>query len=89
MFFESERQHFFRPLTGKRRELVVTCLRVLYERLHGPSADYSQNLTRDALKDLLSASVQGVMNDLAVDSIQDGDELSALDSADDQQLTTV
>jgi len=89
VFFESERQHFFRPLTGKRRELVVACLRVLYERLHGPSVDYSQNLTRDSLKELLSTTVQGLINDFAVDNLQNTDELSALDSADDQQLTTV
>lgn len=58
MFFQSEREHFFRPLTGKYRELVVTCLRMLYERLNGPSADYAQNLTRDSLRDLLSPLFQ-------------------------------
>jgi hypothetical protein len=89
VFFESERQNFFRPLTGKRRELVVACLRVLYERLHGPSADYSQNLTRDSFKELLSPTIQGLMNELAVDPNLENDELSSLDSADDQQLTTV
>lgn len=86
MFFEAERQNFFRPLNGKRRELVVACLRALYDRLHGPSADYSQNLTRDALKDLLAPTVQALINDVATDSDTADDELSGLDHADDQQL---
>ncbi|MDP3333815.1 MAG: DUF5716 family protein [Methylococcaceae bacterium] len=90
MFFEAERQNFFRPLYGKRRELVVACLRALYENLHGPSADYSQNLTRDTLKDLLAPTVQGLINEvneIAADDVQSDDELSVLDSADDQLLT--
>lgn len=87
MFFESERQNFFRPLYGKRRELVVACLRCLYERLHGPSADYSQNLTRDVLKDLLAPTIQGLINETAADSMAADDELSVLDEADDQQLS--
>jgi hypothetical protein len=87
VFFEAERQNFFRPLNGKRRELVVACLRTLYENLHGPSADYSQNLTRDTLKDLLAPTVQELINNVATDSVLDEDELSGLDNADDQQLT--
>lgn len=87
MFFEAERQNFFRPLNGKRRELVVACLRALYDRLHGPSADYSQNLTRDALKDLLAPTVQELINDVVADSVADDGELAGLDYADDQQLT--
>ncbi|MGZ5058760.1 MAG: hypothetical protein ACXWE3_09985, partial [Methylobacter sp.] len=87
MFFEAERHTFFRPLNGKRRELVVACLRSLYESLHGPSADYSQNLTRETLKDLLAPTVQVLINNIAADSFLDEDELSGLDNADDQQLT--
>lgn len=37
MFFEAERQKFFRPVSSSRRELVVACLRTLFDRLHGPS----------------------------------------------------
>jgi len=55
VFYEAERQNFFRPLNGKRRELVVACLRSLFERLHGAGADYSHNLTRDDLRDILAA----------------------------------
>lgn len=86
MFFEAERQNFFRPLNGKRRELVVACLRALYERLHGPSADYAQNLNRDTLKELLRPTVQALINDVAECTADDG-ELAGLDFADEQQLT--
>ena len=40
-------------MSGKHREVIVACVRALYERLHGPSADYAHNLTRDGLRDLL------------------------------------
>ena len=50
VFFEGERQRFFRPLNSTRRELVAGCLRALYQRLHSPSADQHQNLTREALR---------------------------------------
>lgn len=57
-FFEAKREKFFRPLTSARRELVAACLHTLYERLHGPSADYAHNLNRDELKELLMPAVQ-------------------------------
>lgn len=86
MFFEAERQFFFRPLSGKRRELVVACLRTLYERLHGPGADYSQNLTREALRDVLMPAVQEMANEIAAEAPADDDELSQLDGTDSLQL---
>jgi hypothetical protein len=57
-FFEAERKRFFRPLNSSRRELVVACLRALYERLHGPAADYVHTMTRDSLRELLLAVVR-------------------------------
>jgi hypothetical protein len=41
MFFEDARSRFFRPVNSSRRELIVACLKTLYERLHGPRADYA------------------------------------------------
>jgi hypothetical protein len=67
MFFEAERQNFFRPLNGKRRELVAACLRSLYERLHGPGADYSQSLHRDNLRDVLMPIIQEHTSDMAAE----------------------
>lgn len=86
MFFEAERQHFFRPLNGKRRELVAACLRSIYERLHGPGADYSQNLNRDSLRDVLMPVIQEHSSDVAMDSSTGDDELGGIDSNDAQQL---
>lgn len=86
MFFEAERQNFFRPLNGKRRELVAACLRSLYERLHGPGADYSQNLNRDSLRDVLMPVIQEHSGDALVDTVAGDDELAGIDSGDAQQL---
>jgi hypothetical protein len=88
MFFESERQNFFRPLAGKRRELVVACLKSLYERLHGPGADYSQNVTRESLRDLLTPVVQDLVNTIAMDTDALDDELSSVEANDDQQVAS-
>lgn len=86
MFFEAERQHFFRPLYGKRRELVAACLRSVYERLHGPGADYSQNLNRDSLRDVLMPIIQEHPGDVTMDAGTGDDELAGIDSNDAQQL---
>ena len=86
MFFEAERQSFFRPLNGKRRELVAACLRSLYERLHGPGADYAQNLTRDSLRDLLMPVIHDHANEIVGEVSLDDDELAGIDSGDVQQI---
>ncbi|MDO9569523.1 MAG: DUF5716 family protein [Hydrogenophaga sp.] len=86
-FFESERQRFFRPLNSARRELVAACLRTLYERLHGPSADYAHNLNRDELKDVLMPEVQAHQERL--DSVDAQDELNTKESEDPQQLAAM
>jgi hypothetical protein len=88
MFFEAGRQNFFRPLSGKRRELVAACLQSLYDRLHGPGADYSQNLTRDALRDLVFPVIQAMANSLALDTDASEGEPSDLDLADDLHLAS-
>ncbi|WP_226662053.1 Wadjet anti-phage system protein JetA family protein [Microbulbifer aggregans] len=49
MFFADSYQHFFRPLTGKYREQVVECLRLLYERLYTAKADYGESLSREQI----------------------------------------
>jgi Family of unknown function (DUF5716) len=85
VLFESERQHFFRPLNSKQRELIAGCLRALYERLHGSGADYSQNLTREALRNLWLPVIQEHANDAALDG---EDELSGLDGSDQLQFAS-
>lgn len=95
MFFEPDRLNFFRPLAGKHRGVVVACVRALYERLHGPSADYGQNLTRDGLRDLLLPVVQQALQearqvmpqqDEAAAELADDDLIPA--GADDQQSSS-
>jgi hypothetical protein len=87
VFFENERKRFFRPLNGTRRELVAACLRALYDRLHGPAADYAHNLTRDALRELLLPVVREY-RDARADDAPD-DELTATTDDDPQTLVAM
>ena len=48
-FFTGPQEHFFRPLTHGDRECCASVLRNLFDRIHGPNADYSEALTREAL----------------------------------------
>lgn len=73
VFFDEERSRFFRGLNSSRRELVSACIRALYERLHGPSANYAANLTKQEFKDLLFPVVLQYESTLKDDII---DELS-------------
>ncbi len=57
MFFHPPRQHLFRPLTGKFREQVVTCLRELHTLFYGRHADYSRNFHREQLIELFQEAV--------------------------------
>lgn len=86
-FFEGERERFFRPLNSARRELVAACLRTLYERLHGPSADYAHNLNRDELKELLMPAVHAHQE--CLDTVDGQDELSAAETDDPTQLASL
>ena len=58
MFFEEERIQFFKPLTGKYREQVVECLRLLHERLYSAKADYGESLKRDQVLDVFSEALE-------------------------------
>lgn len=87
MFYEAERQNFFRPLNGKRRELVVACLRSLFERLHGAGADYAHNLTRDDVRDILLPVVQSMSGVVSTEVVAADDELAAIESGDVLELS--
>lgn len=87
VFFEAERRRFFRPLNSARRELVAACLRALFDRLHGPTADYAHNLTREALRELLFPVVREYQS-FAADEGGD-DELSAADADDPHVLVSM
>ncbi|MFS1523365.1 Wadjet anti-phage system protein JetA family protein [Microbulbifer sp. 2304DJ12-6] len=57
MFFTDSHQHFFRPLTGKYREQVVECLRLLYERLYTAKADYGESLLREQILEIFAEAL--------------------------------
>ncbi|WP_434219189.1 Wadjet anti-phage system protein JetA family protein [Biformimicrobium ophioploci] len=57
MFFAEPYEHFFRPLTGKYREQVVECLRLLYERLYTANADYGESLRREQIIEVFSEAL--------------------------------
>lgn len=58
MFFSPERSQFFKPLTGKYREQVVECLRLLHERLYSANADYGEALRRDQVLDIFGEALE-------------------------------
>jgi hypothetical protein len=84
VFFDSERLHFFRPLSGRHRAVVVASLCALYERLHGPSADYAQNLSREGVRDLLLPVLREARRQPALPELG-ADEALLPDHADDAQ----
>jgi Family of unknown function (DUF5716) len=53
VFFIGKRDQFFRPLTHGDRECCAAVLRSLYDRVHGPNADYSEALTRELVMNMI------------------------------------
>jgi hypothetical protein len=58
MFFTEDRHQFFKPLTGKYREQVAECLRLLHERLYSAQADYGESLKREQVLDVFSEALE-------------------------------
>ncbi|WP_221795442.1 Wadjet anti-phage system protein JetA family protein [Oceanobacter mangrovi] len=78
MFFQQEREHFFRPLTGKYREQIVECLKELYQRLYSSAnADYGHALMRDQLIEIFQEALVRGPQSLLNDGISDGSNDSA------------
>ncbi|WP_183909468.1 Wadjet anti-phage system protein JetA family protein [Simiduia aestuariiviva] len=57
MFFSDQRLHFFRPLVGKYREVVVECVRLLYQRLYTDLSGYGQGRSRDFIVDVFIEAI--------------------------------
>jgi|GEM_PF-2185019 len=57
-FFSGEQRQFFRPLNGKYREKVYACLRELYLRLNGPTADCRYHLKRADILEVFSTQLR-------------------------------
>ncbi|NIB43723.1 flagellar protein FliT [Pseudomaricurvus alkylphenolicus] len=57
MFFTQERQQFFKPLTGKYREVLVECLRLLYQRLYTDLTDFGHVRDREQLVEIFQEAI--------------------------------
>lgn len=57
MFFSESRPHFFKPLTGKYREVVVECLRLLYQRLYTDLSDFGHVRNREQIVDIFQEAI--------------------------------
>ena len=83
MFFKEERYTFFRPLTGKNREMVAACVRALYDSTYGAESDRMSALSRDALKAVFLPLVQKTPL-LTADGVEDNDA----EAFDDQKAAS-
>lgn len=58
MFFLKERINFFKPLTGKYREQIAECLKLLHEKLYSANADYGESLQREQIIDIFCEALE-------------------------------
>jgi hypothetical protein len=79
-FFTGPQEHFFRPLTHGDRECCTTVLRNLFDRIHGPNADYSEALTRDVVLNII---LQALSDPLLRASVFD---MARATTADEERL---
>lgn len=84
-FFTPDRSHFFRPLTWGRRELVVTCVKALYEVLYGPAAAQAAPMTRERLRALFIGVLRSRDWSLLV---ADEADAGAIDLSDEMKLAS-
>lgn len=56
-FFVDDNANFFRPLVGRYREVVVSCLRELYYRLYSWDADYNVHLNREDVLTIFQGAI--------------------------------
>lgn len=68
--------------------MIVDCLERIYDRLHGSNADYTQNLTREAVRNLIAPVIQTAMSAELPDEPLLADDISPVDAADDQMMAS-
>jgi hypothetical protein len=71
LFFKDEHKQFFRPLTGKYREVIVGCLKAFYDLVYGPNAEYGHHVRRDELRDIFVTVIQTTP---VIDEAQEAEE---------------
>lgn len=76
MFFSDNRTHFFKPLSGKYREVAVECLRLLYQRLYTDLTDFGHVRNRDQIIDIFIEAVTRapLLENDSADSIADAED---------------
>jgi hypothetical protein len=75
LFFTGRREHFFRPLGHRDRECSAAVLRALYDRVHGPNANYAEALTREII---LSVTYEVLTSpEIRASAFEAGKEISA------------
>lgn len=77
LFFVGKRENFFRPLARTDRECCAAVLRSLYERIHGPNADYSEVLTREVVLTIVFEVL--TVPEFRLSALSDGGATSAED----------
>ena len=75
LFFTGKREHFFRPLSRSDRECCAAVLRALYDRIHGPNANYSEALTREIVLGVTYEVLTSA--DIRASAFEPGKEVSA------------
>jgi hypothetical protein len=85
-FFTPEREHFFRPLTWGRRELVAASLKALHEALYGTAAAQAAPMTRERLRALFIGVVRA--RDWSKVVTLDADEEGAIELADEMKVAS-
>lgn len=68
--------------------MVVDCLECIYDRLHGSNADYTQNLTREAVRNLITPIIQAALSAELPDEPFVAEDLSLADTDDDQAMAS-
>lgn len=88
MFFTPEREHFFRPLASKRREIIAGCLKAFYDRLYGPDSNYAHHMTRDTLRDIFVQVIQATPGESTTLSAELAEELDEMGASDERTLAS-
>lgn len=70
MFFQHQQIQFFKPLTSKYRQQVLSCLVLVYERQFSAGADYGESLHKEQLIELMQEAL--VNDDWVFQETEDG-----------------
>lgn len=84
MFFTQEREHFFRPLASKRREIVVGCLKAFHDKLYGSDPDEAYHLTREVVRDMFVQVIRATPIESYALPVELAEELDDMGASDER-----